>query len=198
MGWDGPYKGGLWIVDVKDPIEPIAVGFLPMFSVFDIKVEGDYAYLGTALPAFQIVDISDPEKPTLVGTHDAPEVASVVEVEDNIAYIGDRTGLHIFDVTNPAKPIRIGLMEGFFDIYDIASRNGIIYLAGVYQGPVDQAGTCQSEESISTDGVHFLRVIDPSSGSIRTTRGYGELESRRGATRRVEIGRNFDASRLSS
>ena len=62
MGY-GPYKGGLWIVDVKDPIEPIAVGFLPMFSVFDIKVEGDYAYLGTALPAFQIVDISDPEKP---------------------------------------------------------------------------------------------------------------------------------------
>ena len=168
------YKGGLWIVDVKDPIEPTAVGFLPTGAVYDIKVEGDYAYLGTALPAFQIVDISDPEKPTLVGTHDAPEIASVVEVEDNIAYIGDRTGLHIFDVTNPAKPIRIGLMEGFFDIDDIASRNGIIYLAGVYQGPVDQAGTCQSEESISTDGVHFLRVIDPEAGPFERQ---GDMEN---------------------
>ena len=97
-----------------------------------------------------------------------------MEVEDNIVYIGDRTGLHIFDVTNPAKPIRIGLMEGFFDIYDIASRNGIIYLAGVYQGPVDQAGTCQSEESISTDGVHFLRVIDPEAGPFERQ---GDMEN---------------------
>ena len=154
-------KRGLWIVDVKNANEPKAVGFLPLVGdAWDIKVQGNYAYLATAFPGFQIVDISDPTNPTLVGVHDAPEIATVVEVEDNIAYIGDRKSLHIFDVTDPAQPIRIGLMRGFFEIDDISSRNGIIYLAGTYQGPVDEAGTCQSTESISTDGVHFLRVID--------------------------------------
>lgn len=157
-------RKGLWIVDVKDPTEPTAVGFLPMTEVSDIKVQGDYAYLAT-FTAFQIVDISDPEKPVLVGTHDAPDLAAVVEVEDNIAYVGDLSNLHIFDVTNPAQPVRIGLMPGFFVIDDIVSRDGIIYLAGVYQGAVDQAGTCQSTESIATDGVHFLRVIDLEAGS---------------------------------
>ncbi len=154
-------KGGLWIVDVKNPNEPKAVGFLPLEGdAWDVKVQGDYAYLATAFPGFQIVDISDPTNPILVGVHDAPSVAGVVEVEDNIAYIGDIRSLHIFDVTDPVQPIRIGLMSGFFAIDDIASRNGIIYLAGIYHGPVDEAGTCQSTESISTYGVHFLRVID--------------------------------------
>ena len=155
------YEGGLWIVDVKDPIEPTAVGFLPMGPVWDIKVQGDYAYIGTALPAFEIVDILDPEKPALVGMHDAPELATVVEVEENIAYVGDSKSLHIFDVTNPVQPVRFGLMTRFFEIYDIAILNGIIYLAGVYQGHVEQAGTCQRTETGSTRGVHFLRVIDP-------------------------------------
>lgn len=154
-------KGGLWILDVKDPSEPTAVGFLPLrHAAHDIKVQGDYAYLATVFPAFQIVDISDPERPALAGTHDAPDIAAVVEVEGNIAYVGDINNLHVFDVTDPGRPVRIGLMPGFFDIDDIASRDGVIYLAGVYQGPVDQAGTCQSTQSIATRGVHFLRVID--------------------------------------
>ena len=132
-----------------------------MGDVWKINVQGDYAYIGTSFPAFQIVDISDPKKPTLVGMHDAPEIADVVEVEENIVYVGDTNNLYIFDVTDPARPVLIGLMTKFFEIYDVASRDGIIYLAGTYQGPLEQAGTCQITETGSTRGVHILRVIDP-------------------------------------
>ena len=143
MGWT--LKGGLWIVDVK-AIEPIAVGFLPMFSVFDIKVEGDYAYLGTALPAFQIVDISDPEKPS---RHDATDL-HLLSAKLKIVYIGDRTGLHIFDVTNPGN-------------WQHDHRNGIIYQ------PVDQAGTSDSLRVIDPEAGPFERQGDMENSSAAVT-----------------------------
>ena len=138
--------GGLWIIDVNDPTEPIAVGFLSIFSPNDIKVAGNYAYLAGGIDGLVIVDVSDPAKPEVVGGYDIPYVAMAVAVEGDVVYLMDPFGLHVLRVTNPAEPVRIGLMTGFLQLKDVAVRDGYIYLAG---------------DDYETEGVHILQLIDP-------------------------------------
>lgn len=146
------YEGMLWIVDVKNPEEPVARGLLAVASAYDIQVSGNYAYLATGGNGLKIVGVSNPEKPALVGAHDTPFIASVVAVEDDIAYIGDWNGLQVFDVSNPEEPLRIGELKRFYNIDDIVVSNGVVYLAGTYQGT---SGT------LSKRGIHVLRLTVP-------------------------------------
>ena len=146
------YEGMLWIVDVKNPEEPVARGLLAVASAFDIQVSGNYAYLAAGGNGLKIVDVSNPEKPVLVGAHDTPFIANVVAVEDDFAYIGDWKSLQVFDVSNPEEPLRIVELKRFFDINDIVVSNGVIYLSGTYQGT---SGT------LDIRGIHVLRLTDP-------------------------------------
>lgn len=133
--WHLMDEGGLWIVDVGNPAEPIPLGFQPLgdlyLSIDDITVVGNYAYLAVSVGGLQIVDVSDPTKPALVGGHATPYSTSAIAVEDDIAYVADFDSVQVFDVANPAKPVRIGMMtDDFYRLSDIAVRAGYIYLTG--------------------------------------------------------------------
>ena len=151
QNWSLIDEGGLWIVDVSNPAEPVPIGFLPMgdVSIYDVKVAGNYAYLAASVEGLKIVDVSDPVKPTLVGGHDTPVAANAVAVEDDVAYLMDWNTVQIFDVANPAKPVRIGMMaEDFYSLRDIAVRAGYIYLTGNNYG-------------LPESSFYVLRLIDP-------------------------------------
>ncbi len=145
-------ESGLWVVDVRNPAEPLPLGFLSMGDAFleDITVAGDYAYLAALTDGLIIVDISDPTQPVLVGGHATPEGAYGVAVEEQIAYTMDRSNVQVFDVANPAKPVRIGMMaEGFHSLEDIVVHAGYIYVIG------------QNYATTSGSNLFVLRLIDP-------------------------------------
>ena len=126
-------EGGLWIVDVGNPEEPVPIGFLPMgkVTIDDVTVDGHYVYLAMSAKSLKIVDVSDPARPVLVGGHATPGLSRAVTVEDGVAYVLDSDSVQVFNVANPAKPVRIGMMSGnFYLLRDIAVRANHVFLAG--------------------------------------------------------------------
>ena len=101
--------GGLWIIDVSSPVEPLPVAFLAAseFGVivphgyhdirtggkepglFGLAADSSYVYLSTALGTtnMAIVDVSDPASPVIFGWRNAPDSARTEAVEDGLAYV---------------------------------------------------------------------------------------------------------------
>ena len=101
--------GGLWIIDVSSPEEPMPVAFLPASefgvnfrhgyhdvwtgeiqpSLYGIVAVPGYVYLTTALGTtnMAIVDVSEPASPVIFGWRNAPDSARTEAVEDGLAYV---------------------------------------------------------------------------------------------------------------
>ena len=164
--------GGLWVLDVSDPAEPLAVAFLPLQfhngrnRLPDVTVSSNYVYLasqGSLSMKTAIVDVSDPSRLELyeeqlnayvVIRKDSLLFVSIVHVHDNGFFNspGYSKGLRIFDVSDAANPILIGMIsknpvrdQTFHSINDVAFRGEYIYVA---------------ENSRRREGIHVMRLID--------------------------------------
>ena len=101
--------GGLWIIDVSSPEEPMPVAFLPASefgvnfrhgyhdvltveiqpALYGLLAAQGYVYLTTELGTtnMAIVDVSEPARPVVFGWGNAPDTASTRAVEDGLAYV---------------------------------------------------------------------------------------------------------------
>lgn len=94
----GAQDGGVWVVDIRNPSNPVEIGF--------IDAHQD-AYVGEGVQALRI---------------DTPKFAGDLLVVNNEA-CGDqfKAGVSLYDVTNPARPKR--LVENFGDFDTTAGPN---------------------------------------------------------------------------
>lgn len=101
--------GGLWIVDVGNPKEPMPVAFLPASefgvnfphgyhdlwtgelqpALYGLLAAEGYVYLTTELGTtnMAIVDVSEPTSPAIFNWGNAPDTARTRAVEDSLAYV---------------------------------------------------------------------------------------------------------------
>ena len=163
--------GGLWVLDVSNPAEPLAVSFLPLqlrrFHLPDVTVAANLVYLSSLRMVREgsaIVDVSEPGKPVLLDRQlnaelvvweDSLLIVSIFHIHDHglLNPSGYSNGLQVFDVSDAANPILIGMIsespgtdKSFVSIADIAFLDGYIYVA---------------EDRVFAGGIHVLRLIDP-------------------------------------
>lgn len=126
---------GLSVIDVSDPIAPVALGSFDMENWAEgLAVEGDYAYIANGAIGLRILDIRDPNAPVEVGLHDTPGYAQDVTVAEGRAYVADReVGLRVFDVTDPAAPQEIAYYATTAKAWDVAVSGDEI-VVGTYEG----------------------------------------------------------------
>jgi hypothetical protein len=129
--------GGLQILDLAKPANPIRVGWLPGF-VDQVAIAGHYAYLATPSgPAgIQVVDVSAPANPVVVGrlAYSQPNasVPSMI-VAGSYLYVADYyNGLRIIDISIPADPAEVDLLPG--GAYSVAIGGHYAYVG--FQFPV--------------------------------------------------------------
>ncbi|WOE72645.1 DUF5011 domain-containing protein [Hydrogenimonas thermophila] len=110
-------NGGLQIVDVSDPTNPIIIGNVdtPSYaSGVALSSDGTKAYIADGLSGLQIVDVSDSANSTIIGNIDLAGYASAVALsyDGTKAYVANViNGLQIVDVSDPANPIIIGNID---------------------------------------------------------------------------------------
>mgnify|MGYP000332421537 CR=1 FL=1 len=107
----GYKSGGEWqvkIFDISTPNNPTSVGLIVgAEDVFDIKINGNYAYLAVANFGVQVVDISTPSSPIIVGAVKTPNDARSIGLYGNYVYVTNLdSGLQIIKVTE--TPVSIG------------------------------------------------------------------------------------------
>jgi hypothetical protein len=150
--------GGLLIVDISDPRNPVGVGACEAgedYSSINVIADGDYAYLGETdrmmigPGQLRIVDISDPENPEEVSNFNTAGTIWDICVVGDYAYAamsGDHQGSHgllVFDVSDPTNPERVG--------YYLPDWNGAesISVVGDYA------------YMSFDDGLHIIDISDP-------------------------------------
>lgn len=110
---------GLYIVDVKDPSNPVVTSKLILPGrARDVSVENNIAYIAQADHYLEgkkgwvsIVDIKDKTSPKLLKTLKFGSAIHSLAVNESVLYIPDTHGrkedkraLHIYDVSKPAEP----------------------------------------------------------------------------------------------
>jgi len=133
--WDGSQflGGGLRIIDVSDPANPIQSSYLNTNqSSNGISLLGTYAYLnnssGTA--GFRVIDISDPALPNEVNFVNVFSVLGFSTINNGYLYFASPTdGLLIFDLADPQNPVSVTSYDTPSETSDVFINNNRAYLA---------------------------------------------------------------------
>lgn len=113
---------GFQIVDVSDPAAPSVTGTLdwPLtFSIEDLAVWGDSAWVSDFNHRLRVIDISDPAAPHEVASLD-PRPSGLDAMAERLFMADGSAGLRVFDVSVPAAPVEIGSFDTPDPIVSIA------------------------------------------------------------------------------
>ncbi|MBN1270402.1 MAG: putative Ig domain-containing protein, partial [Kiritimatiellae bacterium] len=104
------YHRGLWIVDVRDPLNPCTASFVSNGGCTAVQVVGHRAYVGGYYgPDLAVLDVSDPWNPETLGTLDGiAYTPHSILVQGDYVFLADDTSLRVVDVTDPENPRLVG------------------------------------------------------------------------------------------
>jgi hypothetical protein len=108
--WTGTESvgGGLQIVDIHNPEQPMLLGSYALISVRAVDVVGNIAFLAAFDQGLIMLDISNPASPALLGSFAELKGIRDVRVQDGRAYLVydySSEGAAVVDVRNPAQPV---------------------------------------------------------------------------------------------
>lgn len=133
MKSDYIYLGGnkLHIINVSNPYIPFQSNCIPITGsiVYDIYIDGDYAYAAIDDKGLDIFNITVPSAPMLVKNFQAPGDSHGVYIQGNYLYIADgNKGLHVINISTPTSPYTVGKSGGFISFKSINISGDYAYL----------------------------------------------------------------------
>jgi len=134
------HDGALSIIDISNPTTPIPMGCDESVVAYNVKVQGNYAYIAQRSKGIRIDDISDPANPVILSNHDTPGYAWDVDVVGDYAYVAaDTSGLQIIDITDPFNTRTVGCFNRIYtggqELYSVNVEGDFAYL-GDWSGMV--------------------------------------------------------------
>ncbi len=114
LGFGGKFDGGIYILDLSDPMNPGVLGHIPYHGwVHQLTSEGNYLYSAEDASGLWIYDISNPSAPHVVGHFDDTTTnffAYVVGIKDSILIGGDDR-IYLLNVSDPSNPYYISFLD---------------------------------------------------------------------------------------
>jgi hypothetical protein len=139
--------GGLRIVDVSDPANPVEIGFYgPLDLAKGVTVASHYAYIADGA-SLRVIDVSNPVHPVQVGYEgNFSEGADKIILADHYAYVRDRRGFWVVDVSDPTHPVSVG----DYHVWVIPRSTRGLAISGNYAYVADDYA-----------GFHVINISDP-------------------------------------
>jgi len=135
-GWDG-----LYLFDLTDPSQPVALSHWQSPNwVLRFTVVDDTAYVAMGTSGLAIVDVSDPLHPAISGIAEIPGIAVRVVVAHGHAFVGwhgesgTLGGIAVVDATDPENPFFIETYGRFQTISGLELVNDHIIVADESSG----------------------------------------------------------------
>lgn len=129
----GRHIGGIRIVDISDPLEPIGVSCFGLSgSRPKVIIEDGILFITDALEGVRIFALDDPLSPELLSTISTTSRAWEVYAAGNMLYIAKTDGFSIIDVSDPGNPYEIGYYESLQmrnQYHAIISHGDFVYAA---------------------------------------------------------------------
>ena len=122
---------GLLVLDIAHPAQPEIIGGF-CCGVYDLAVEGDYAYALSYGYELLILNVADPDSIFVEGSYQAAD--SMQEVTD-MTYAGGRVyfsvipdGLEIIDVSDPAEPFWVSAYNPGYYFSELAVEGDFAFM----------------------------------------------------------------------
>ena len=90
--WNGIVEGGIYVIDVSDPTNPVEVGSYLGECATDMCLLGDYAFYTTSGNGFMTIDISNPTNPVSVAQTNMYGYELCVTGNGRYVYVGSLAG----------------------------------------------------------------------------------------------------------
>lgn len=122
----------LGILDISNPISPTLIGQTDLltYTIRNIYVLGDYAYVAAGSGGLRVVDVSTPPNPDEIGFYKPLSDVYLVEATDDYAYIAwDDGELEIVNIPDPANPTPVGSTWIDVGIADMKVDGDYVYLS---------------------------------------------------------------------
>jgi len=198
-----PNNGGLVIVNVQDPTDPVFVSQDNWFYAYNVSApampsdtDTQYVYIAGRY-WFIVEDVSWPQYPSYARRFATPGNVRDLEIVDSLAFLAaEQVGLLIFNLNHPDSTVLIGEIDTPSNARSVFVRNGYAYvadgndgliiidardpenpaLAGQYDTPGYAQGIhVQDDLAYVADGSEGLQVIDVSDPA--NPRLYGRLKT---------------------
>jgi hypothetical protein len=134
QGQHGPsVGGGLDVVDVSDPPNPVVVGFLETGARPVGSILIDTTFYTSEVENLRIIDVGNPTQPALIGV--IPLTGIALAAQGQIAVMSSpgnlRTpnGFHVLDLSDPATPVAIAFPRILSGGYHVALDGTYAYVA---------------------------------------------------------------------
>ena len=180
-------RGGLTIVDVRNPSNPATAGMYPIYNLMEnkeayargIAVAKNYAYVAAWEKGLWVFDVRNPVRPVWLGTCDTPGLARGVAVSGNFAYVADsEAGLQVIDVSQPTKPILVGRFDTTGSALAIAVVGNYGYVADDIAGVqvLDLSNPAHPARTGGYDTDGYAKAIATAGDFAYVADGYGGLK----------------------
>jgi len=155
------------IVDISTPTAPVELGaFLTSFSILDIHVSGNSAFLAAGFSGLVLLDVLNPTYPMELARFDTPDHAESVTVDGSFAYVADRySGMRAIDITHLEVPAAIGSLTSPGDPRAIDVSDSVAYLGdrpnGLQTIDVNDPRDPALIETLGVDGdISAVEIVD--------------------------------------
>jgi hypothetical protein len=157
--------GGVQIVDVNTPTEPIILGSYDTPGLtWSVDVVGNRAYVADSRSGMHILDVSDPTTPTLLGSYTDVGAITGVQVANSIAYVSDYfQGLLVLDVSNPAAPVLIGSYDIPQESWNLQLVDNLVYMTHYVADPPSDP---DEPSPPPNDELHIIDVSNPRAPAV--------------------------------
>ena len=133
--WVAADAGGVILYDISVPTAPVQLTSYAIPDVTGIDLVGDVLYVasfqvGGVNGGLYTVDVSDPMMPVqLAHLYDPGFLPLRIGAEGEFAYAATGRELHVYDVSDPANPVELEEVPTPWDVFDITSVRGTLYLS---------------------------------------------------------------------
>lgn len=128
----GATNGGLMILNVVQPSDPVFVGQDPSFYAYNVVAPADdtmYVYIA-ARYWFHVEDVSYPEYPSFFRRFTTPGDIRGIYMVDSMVYLAcEQMGIHIFNLAKPDSEAYVGWIDTPSNARNIFVRNNYAYVA---------------------------------------------------------------------
>jgi hypothetical protein len=170
--------GGLYVLDLGDPANPLELSFVDLIESQSIGVDSGHAYIATyhagGFCSLTVVDVSDPTNPYRQGSlyfRQGCPISKGIDAEGNTAVIADSLGLLVIDVSDPWLPIEVGRWDQS-GASDVTMVGGQAVLA--FASPTDPQDTGIAVVDPYAESGPALVGTWRAPGAAYTVGGYGQ------------------------
>lgn len=155
------HEGGVTIVSLADPSQPVAIHEIPgVVTIWrEIETHGEYAYVtNEGGDGLRIIDLrglpsSIQYRDTII---DSIATAHTLYIEDTLLYLFGATrdfgGVSILSISDPWNPVKLGARTQNY-VHDAYVRDGIAYLGEIYDGRMEVVDLNDPQNPVSLGAV---------------------------------------------